>query len=249
VNSTRKGSRLDTSSIKDWGFDGLAVIFFAIVIYRLLPTKAPKKVAVSAVILAMFCAVLGNPDRIASLKIWGFETQTREVQKVIDNANDAIALLRKLAVVTASLQVKMLAAEGRLQGPASLLQKDAQKDELLVELKNIGLTDKEIATVAAADSAWVKWDYVINILQPINSENDRAKIVAYTKAYGRFTNPLSPEECEEVLKEFNATSDQTDALLDDYRYYLKFGKHRRLEVWKQRPTGLRVAPSAMLPLR
>jgi hypothetical protein len=45
----------------------------------------------------------------------------------------------------------------------------------------------------------------------------------------RFTNPLSPEECDELLNQFNANSDATRALLDDYRYYLKFGKRRRPE--------------------
>jgi hypothetical protein len=63
---------------------------------------------------------------------------------VITEAKDTIALLRKLAVVTAGLQVKMLAAEGRLQGPSSLLQKDAQKEELLSKLKNIGLNEEHI---------------------------------------------------------------------------------------------------------
>jgi hypothetical protein len=99
---------LDTSSISTWDwisivFNGLAIIFFAIVIYSLLPSKsqAPKRSAVSAVILAMFCAVLGNPDRIASLKFLGFETQTRELTKTIDDAKEAIRQIRELAVVTA----------------------------------------------------------------------------------------------------------------------------------------------------
>jgi hypothetical protein len=206
--------------------------------------RDPRRIGGPTVVFfaAALSLVLGNTDKIESLSASrsGFDVKTREVQKVIDNANDTIALLRKLAVITASLQVKMLAAEGRLQGPASLLRKDAQKDDLLVELKNIGLSDAEIATVAAADSAWVKWDYVIYILQAINSQTDRAEMLAYTKAYNRFTNPLSPEECEDIVKEFHANSDQTAALLDDYKYFLKYGKQRRPEVWQQRPTGLSV---------
>jgi hypothetical protein len=105
----------------------------------------------------------GNLDRIKTLRASGsgFEAETRDV---INEAKDTIALLRKLAVVTAGLQVKMLAAEGRLQGPASLLQKDAQKEQLLSDLKIIGLNEEEITKVAAADKAWVMWDYTIYIL-------------------------------------------------------------------------------------
>jgi hypothetical protein len=210
--------------------------------------RDPRRIGGSAVALgaAALSFSFGNIDKIESLtaSASGFNVKTREVQTVINDAKDTIGLLRKLAVATAGLQVKMLAAEGRLQGPASLLGKDAQKEELLRELKSIGLTDEELAKVSAADSPWVKWDYVIAILQPVNYNTDKAEIAAYTKAYNRFTNPLSPEECEEVLNEFHANTEQTKALIDDYTYYLRFGKQRRPEVWSQRPTGLRVAPTA-----
>jgi hypothetical protein len=201
-------------------------------------------VALTAAALSLF---FGNIDEIESLtaSASGFNVKTREVRQVITDAKDTITLLRKLAVVTAGLQVKMLAAEGRLQGPDSLLQKDVQKEELLSELKNIGLNEDEIVKVAAADNAWVKWDYVIAILQPINSPTDRTQIIAYTNAYKRYTNPLSPKECEELLNQFNANSDKTKTLLEDYRYYLKYGKHRRPEVWREHPTGLEATPSVL----
>lgn len=203
-----------------------------------------------AFLAAGLCLLFGNLDRIDTLSasVSGFEAKTREAQNVLNDAKDTLALLRKLAVVTASLQVKLLAAEGRLQGPDRLMQKDEQKDQLLSELKRIGLDDDELTKVAAADRAWVMWDYVIAILQPINSETDRQKVLAYTKAYKRYTNPLSPEECEDLLNQFHANSDQTKALLDDYRYYMKYGKQRRPEVWRARPSGLQVTPTAILPL-
>ena len=88
----------------------------------------------------------GNLDRIntVSASSSGFAAKTREVQNVINDAKDTITLLRKLAVVTASLQIKMLAAEGRLEGPSVLLRKDEQKEDLLNELKTVGLNDEEI---------------------------------------------------------------------------------------------------------
>jgi hypothetical protein len=55
----------------------------------------------------MFCAVLGNPDRIASLKFLGFETQTRELAKTIDDAKEAIRQIREVAVVTAEALIDL----------------------------------------------------------------------------------------------------------------------------------------------
>jgi hypothetical protein len=232
--------------------DALGLALIACIGYVLI--RHPRAFAGSTIafLAAVVILFFGNLDRIKTLKASrsGFEAETREVKGVITEAKETIALIRKLAVITAGLQVKMLAAEGRLQGPDSLLQKDVQKDQLLSELKNIGLNEEEITKVAAADSAWVKWDYVVAILQPINlnSQTDRTKTISYTDAYERFTNPLSPAECEEILTRFNANSNETKALLDDYRYYLKYGKHRRPEVWRQHPTGLEAAPSAIFPL-
>ncbi len=225
-------------------FNLLGFLLLALIGYTLIRDRravgGPTIVFLAAAISLFF----GNLDRIKTIRASGsgFEAETREV---INEAKDTIALLRKLAVVTAGLQVKMLAAESRLQGPASLLKKDEQKEQLLSELRSIGLNAKEITEVAAADKAWVMWDYMIYILQPVNSNSGRAEIIAYTKAYNRFTNPLSPEECEELLNEFHANSEQAKALLEDYRYYLKYEKHRRPEVWRERPTGLAVAPTAI----
>jgi hypothetical protein len=218
--------------------------FFSLLVYLLYQRAA--RVAIIAFLAATVSFYFGNLDRIEFLRASaaGFESKTREV---INEAENTIALLRKLAVLTASLQVKMLAAEGRLQGPASLLQKDEQKDRLLQELKKIGLKDDELAEVAAADSPWIKWDYVVAILQPINSTTNCDLIRSYDGAYMRFTNPLSPDETEEILGKFQLDNAESRALIEDYRYYLKHGKHRRPEVWRTRPVGLRTAPSVGCP--
>jgi hypothetical protein len=225
-------------------FNLLGFALLGLIGYRLIRYARPSGGSTIVLLAAMLSLFIGNLDRIKTLKASrsGFEAETRDV---INEAKDTVVLLRKLAVVTAGLQVRMLAAEGRLQGPGSLLQKDEQKDQLLADLKTIGLNEEEVEKVGAADNAWVKWDYVIYILQPLNSNTDRAKLIAYTAAYNRFENPLSPKECDDVLNQFHASGEITNDLLDDYRYYLKYGKPRRPDVWRQRPSGLGTAPWAM----
>jgi hypothetical protein len=49
-------------SIKDWGFNALALTFFVVGVYSLLWTH-PFRNATAALIAAAFCALMGNPDR------------------------------------------------------------------------------------------------------------------------------------------------------------------------------------------
>jgi hypothetical protein len=76
---------LDTPSpiskfITDWGFNALALIFFAVVLYSLIWRKASGNATV-AMIAAVFCALMGNPDRFQTMKfsLTGIETSAREV--------------------------------------------------------------------------------------------------------------------------------------------------------------------------
>ena len=50
------------SSIKDWGFNTLALILFIVGVYSLLWNQ-PFRNATAALIAAAFCALMGNPDR------------------------------------------------------------------------------------------------------------------------------------------------------------------------------------------
>ena len=50
------------NSIKDCGFNALALIFFIVAIYLLL-WRLPLRNATAALIAAAFCALMGNPDR------------------------------------------------------------------------------------------------------------------------------------------------------------------------------------------
>jgi len=51
------------NSIKDWGFNVLALIFFVVAIYSLVWLQ-PFRNATAALIAAVFCALMGNPDRL-----------------------------------------------------------------------------------------------------------------------------------------------------------------------------------------
>jgi hypothetical protein len=163
----------------------------------------------------------------------GFEAKTREAQAVVDEAKATAASLRELAVATASLEVDMLAAAGNIWVATPAARKDQLKAQLLERLKALGLSDEQLATVDSADREWVMRDYVIALLQPINTNTDPAKSAAYEKAF-ESELALTPDECAKILERFHIDDEKTKELLTDYRYYYETGKQRRPDVWHRR---------------
>ncbi len=227
-------------SIRDWGFNGLACIFFAIVIYGLLSTKASKTASVSAVILAMFCAVLGNPDRIASLKFLGFETQTRELTKTIDDAKEAIRQIRQLAVVTAEALIDLRENSHALLAEAPGLDEYREQDEfkanVIEMLRKMGLPQEQLAAVTQSDRtvvmnlyAYAAYRFGRNVLpQSKWTEIDNAYYTLAAK------QPPTPDQCQALLDSFHIDTTKFADYMDDFRYYAKTSEQRRPEVWAHR---------------
>jgi hypothetical protein len=228
------------SLIKDWVFCALAVIFFGASLYLLLFERAAASAGI-AVIAAVFCALMGNPDRFQSMKfsLSGVETKAREV---IQQAEVSQQQFRKLAAMTGELIVELDASSGRWYSgnPAFRI---ARKTELLTTLKSLGLTDTELQAVKAADKKWVIIDYIGMIIQyetaaiP-NSESNRQE--ALRAVVADFTGngieqmiTITPEKLRTSAEKLGVLTDNVQGLITDLDYYLKTGEHRRPEVWAQ----------------
>jgi hypothetical protein len=173
-------------------------------------------------------------DRLDTIKASynGFEAKTREAQAVVDEAKATVASLRALAVATATFEIDQLAAEGRIGTMAA--RKDQQKERLLEQLKGLGLSEEQLATVENADSKWVIFDYVVAVLSPLNvNDASKEESKAYARAYSS-EPPPTPDECAALLDQFHIDDAQSKELLLDYRYYVATGKQRRPDVWHRR---------------
>lgn len=227
-------------SIRDWGFNGLAFIFFATIIYQLLSSKSSKSTSVSAVILAMFCAVLGNPDRIASLKFFGFETQTRELTKTIDDAKEAIRQIRELAVVTAEALIDLRENSNALllsgSGRDEYREQDEFKANVIGVLKKMQLPPEQLAAVTQSDKNVVMNFYANAVYQFGRNDLPQSKWNDIDKAYSILLEkqPLTPDQCQKLLASFHIDTAKFSDYMDDFRYYVKTGEQRRPEVWANR---------------
>lgn len=208
------------------------LIFLAFVLYR-----DPGRYSAAFVLFlgAAISLLVSNIDRIELFKagLNGFEAKTREAQAVVDDARATVTSLRQLAVATAALQVDMLAAAGRFGGDSDARWKDDQKAHLLEQLKSLGLSDEQLATVEKADRTWVNMDYAFALLGPLNTAQDAAK----RAAYGRFFNErdeVTPAGCRKLMDEFQIDDEKRRGILKDFEYYYETGKQRRPDVWHNR---------------
>lgn len=234
---------LDLNAIKDGAFNCLAIIFLGIVIYRLLsPKTSHKNTPVSAVVLAMFCAVLGNPDRIASLKFLGMEAQTRELTKTIDDAKEAIRQIRELGVVAAEALIDLRENSHAIIADAPGLDEYKEEDEfkakVIEALKKMQLPPEQLAAVAQSDRNVVLSFYAYAAYRFGRSALPQSKWDEFDKAYNTLAaqQPPSPNQCQALFDSFHIDGARFADYMADFRYYAKTGEQRRPDVWAHRQT-------------
>jgi len=142
----------------DWAFDGLALLFFCTALYsiwrnaRAANTKGEKagNTTVTAV-LAVFCALMGNPDRFQTFKFsfTGIETSAREA---INQVRVTLEQLQKLAAALAEGNLNQLAFSGSIFVGLSITEKFRIRGEIVQSLENIGMST---ADILKAQRGWI----------------------------------------------------------------------------------------------
>jgi hypothetical protein len=235
-------AELDTSLIKDWGFNALAITFFGVVLYSLLRTSAPKNATIAG-ILAVFCALMGNPDRFETMKfspLTGFEAKTRELTQTIDDAKEAIRQIRELAVVTAEalidLRVNSHALLVGVPGRDEFREQDEFKARVIEALKKMRLPQDKLTEVSQSDRNAVMTFYAYAAFRFGRDALPQSEWTEIDNAYNTEAakQPLSPDQCQALLDSFHIDTAKFAEYLDDYRYYVKTGEQRRPEVWAHR---------------
>lgn len=196
-----------------------------------------------ASLCAVACAFFGNIDRIVSFRAspTGFEAKMREVTEVVDEAKATLKSLHTVAAMAGAILIDLNAGMGRWGGGTTLAMKDARRERILAALKDVGLAPDLLAEVSVADREWVKIDYVLGIFA--NWPRDRKLSPDEDAVWLDFSKPWrgteaaewpSPDECGAFMDKLNINDPGSRELLQDYRNYMKKGKHRRPDVWRDR---------------
>ncbi len=151
---------MDSSHVLSLLFNGLAVIFFVIVIYSVLFANKALRAATLAAGLAVFCALFGNPDRFETFKFspsGGVETKAREV---IRQAEVTIDQLQRLSTALAEGSLNELAFSGQVFVGMSVSERFRVRDQIIARLHEIGVTPDDILQ---AQHGWI--DFYCDILE------------------------------------------------------------------------------------
>ena len=157
----------------------------------------------------MFCAVLGNPDRIASLKFLGMEAQTRELTKTIDDAKEAIRQIRELGVVAAEALIDLRENSHAIIADAPGLDEYKEEDEfkakVIEALKKMQLPPEQLAAVAQSDRNVVLSFYAYAAYRFGRSALPQSKWDEFDKAYNTLAaqQPPSPNQCQALFDSFH----------------------------------------------
>ncbi len=187
-----------------------------------------------------FLALLlfANLDRIAVFKAGksGFEAQTREITKVVDQAKSAIKELQDLARIVAATTLSLVQRSGRLGGYTDS-EKEEVKQSILRLLTQLDLTEEVRKGVLSEWHSWNELDYVFYILggNTIPRDFDAQQVQEWKelRARGRENRP-TPYELKYFLEKHQRLNDYREELIKDYEYYIKHREHRRPDVWAKR---------------
>jgi hypothetical protein len=220
-------------------FNTLSVILFFAMGYAVV---FEKDVPAGGVLLlaAVVCAFVGHIDKVESFQasVSGVQAKIREADRVVVEAKSALTELHKFAEMASAMLINMLSGEGRLGG-RSPREIEAERARILASLKFIGLADEAIKKVSLADEKWVAVDYSIGILHTLRKSttcSPEQRQIA-TEMLERWNNEdyrPTPDEFVEKFKQHGVTDPVVLELVEDYKYYMKTGTHRRPNVWMDR---------------
>ena len=145
---------------KDVVFNLFTILFFGSVLYS--AWLQPSWSTVVPVLAGVFCALIGNPDRFASIKfsLSGIEAKAREIiQKVEVSQRE----FQNIATMVGELFVELNASVGRWD-TGSGAERDKRKSRVLDALQSIGLSEQELVRISSIDKPWNIIDYVNGII-------------------------------------------------------------------------------------
>jgi hypothetical protein len=189
-----------------------------------------------AFLAAALAALVGNLQHIEMFKASpsGIEARTRAVVQQAENALDK---LRELAAANGTLLVEMIVSGGRWGGASTPSAKDEQKEQVLEMLRGAGVPQARIDEVARSDRRWVIVDYVNGILSRPGSSLKPDQMNEWNTFVGKLNDTLDrpgPDVLRSFLDRLGFLDERERELIEDYRYYLMTGQHRRPDAWANR---------------
>ena len=183
----------------------------------------------------IFIMFINNLDRISEIKAngKGFEAKTREV---IEEAKITIKEMQNMVKLISTTELSLVMRTGRWGGYSDE-EKEILKDNVLDILTQLNISKEEQEIVLVEWHKWIIFDYVNYILggPTIPSGVSKYVINQWKQLRRRGINDKpTPDELTAFLQSSNCLTDKRKDLIEDYKYFIKYKKHRRPDEWHNR---------------
>ena len=210
----------------------MASLVFLIVGY-VLGWIGKDVLVIPSFVAALVCVALANLDRFKSFKAAGVEATLRDAEVAVKQS-------RALALITTKMLLSLVKRTGRIGGFPPAQQIEIQHDVDRV-LSQYDVTEAERREAYTDWDQFDKFDYVTAILGGNKTPNWKepahaGKSDEWQTLRNRASKMDFPsaDELSAFLARHDFLNKENTELLEDYRYFLKEGKHRRPEVWARR---------------
>jgi hypothetical protein len=240
-------SKFKSTSTTDWILDAMAVVLFIVVIALIVVIVLPS--TKSALVLGVIefplvgllvVILLLRTGRLNTLRFSkaGIEATMAEAREVTLRARETTKEIKEFMKNTSAAVLGLVKRSGRWGG-YSYDEKEQVKAEVLINLREMGISEKEIEDIEKKSNwhEYVALDYVHDILG--GQYHVWGSILGATEEADAFrSRPLSnlptPDELKEFLTKHHVLTNEVREIVEDYQYYLEHHKQRRPEVWAKR---------------
>lgn len=178
---------------------------------------------------------IGSIDRIRKFKLSqeGIEAETRELVRETKGTLDE---LRYLAAIVAKSTLSLAIRSGRFGGYSDQ-DMEMLRHEIAQTLRHLGLPNDKIEEAEQDLYLFTEYDYALFITggHQIPADLPRDKIGAWEalRNHGVAGRP-SPDQLKTTLRDLGILTTERSELIEDYRFYIKYRRHRRPDVWASR---------------
>jgi hypothetical protein len=193
-----------------------------------------------ACLAALALVAIANVDRLSHVKAGDYEVHVREARLAVAQAQVSLEQVRSLAGALTRTNLEVLARVGIL-GAYPDTEKLALKLQLDQELRKLGVPEEQVLLAGRSFDGMMRLRHVVHVkdavanVVPAEQNTTGSEMVkAFEEMRGaRNLDPASPSKVREYVKEKGWQSDDIEAALQDYEYYVEHGRHRRPEVWER----------------
>lgn len=183
--------------------------------------------------VAFVCVALANLDRFKSFKAGGVEAVLRDAQVAVQESRD-------LTLTVSKMLLSLVKRTGRFGGfqPAEEREFQEAVERILARME---ATEAERKEAFKGWDLFTKVDFVFGILGGHTIPKFKADAMAGQREWkalrertGDQLDPPGPEELEDFLRRYDFLDTERKELVEDYRHFLKHGRHRRPAEWERR---------------